>query len=96
MGGLHEIDGCPLYVLNIKDTSPVVHVLTKISKDTISITDVSDNCSYEARPFDMHVGFLFAYCGELSENPHVTITYSNKDSLKCGEIGYDEYFTKKW
>ena len=45
MGGLHEIDGCPLYVLNIKDTSPVVHVLTKISKDTISITDVSDNCS---------------------------------------------------
>ena len=96
MGGLHEIDGCPLYVLNIKDTSPVVHVLTKISKDTISIADVSDNCSYEARPFDMHVGFLFAYCGELSKNPHVTITYSRKDSLRCGEIGYDEYFTKKW
>ena len=44
----------------------------------------------------MHVGFLFAYCGELSKNPHVTITYSRKDSLRCGEIGYDEYFTKKW
>ena len=68
-------DGCPLYVLNVIDTSPAVHVLTKISKDTIAITEVHDNCNYEPRPFDMHVGFLFEYCGELSESPEIELTF---------------------
>jgi hypothetical protein len=104
MGGmLYEKDGvvsrtqggCQLYVLNVYDTSPVIHVLTEISKDTIKITDVHDNCAYEARPFDMHVGFLFEYCGELSESPKIDITFKLNESMKCGTVDYDEYINKK-
>lgn len=87
-------DGCPLYVLNINDTSPAVHVLTKISKDTIAITKVHDNCDYEPRPFDMHVGFLFEYCGELSENPEIELTFLVKETWNCRNIDYDEYIKK--
>ena len=87
-------DGCPLYVLNVIDTSPAVHVLTKISKDTIAITEVHDNCDYEARPFDMHVGFLFEYCGELSENPKIELTFLVKETWNCRNIDYDEYIKK--
>ena len=88
-------DGCPLYVLNIYDSSPVMHVLTKITKDTIAITEIHDNCDYEPRPFDMHVGFLFEYCGELSESPEIVQTFTLKETLKCGELDYDEYINKK-
>ena len=88
-------DGCPLYVLNVIDTSPAVHVLTKISKDTIAITEIHDNCDYEPRPFDMHVGFLFEYCGELSESPKIDITFKLNESMKCGTVDYDEYISKK-
>lgn len=104
MGGiLYEKDGvvsrtqggCQLYVLNVYDTSPVIHVLTEISKDTIKITDVHDNCDYEPRPFNMHVGFLFEYCGELSENPKIDITFKLNESMKCGTVDYDEYISKK-
>ena len=87
-------DGCPLYVLNINDTSPAVHVLTKISKDTIAITEVHDNCNYEPRPFDMHVGFLFEYCGELSESPEIELTFLVKETWNCRNIDYDEYIKK--
>ena len=87
-------DGCPLYVLNVIDTSPAVHVLTKISKDTIAITEVHDNCNYEPRPFDMHVGFLFEYCGELSENPKIELTFLVKETWNCRNIDYDEYIKK--
>ena len=87
-------DGCPLYVLNVIDTSPAVHVLTKISKDTIAITEIHDNCNYEPRPFDMHVGFLFEYCGELSENPKIELTFLVKETWNCRNIDYDEYIKK--
>ena len=87
-------DGCPLYVLNVIDTSPAVHVLTKISKDTIAITEVHDNCNYEPRPFDMHVGFLFEYCGELSESPEIELTFLVKETWNCRNIDYDEYIKK--
>ena len=87
-------DGCPLYILNINDTSPAVHVLTKISKDTIAITEVHDNCNYEPRPFDMHVGFLFEYCGELSESPEIELTFLVKETWNCRNIDYDEYIKK--
>ena len=87
-------DGCPLYVLNVIDTSPAVHVLTKISKDTIAITEVHDNCNYEPRPFDMHVGFLFEYCGALSENPKIELTFLVKETWNCRNIDYDEYIKK--
>ena len=87
-------DGCPLYVLNVIDTSPAVHVLTKISKDSIAITEVHDNCNYEPRPFDMHVGFLFEYCGELSEKPKIELTFLVKETWNCRNIDYDEYIKK--
>ena len=83
-------DGCPLYVLNINDTSPAVHVLTKISNETIAITEVHDNCDYEARPFDIHVGFLFEYCGELSESPKIDLTFLVKETWNCRNIDYGE------
>jgi hypothetical protein len=70
-------------------------VLTKISKDTIAITEVHDNCNYEPRPFDMHVGFLFEYCGELSENPKIELTFLVKGTWNCRNIDYDEYINKK-
>ena len=104
MGGmLYEEDGvvsrtqggCQLYVLNVYDTSPVIHVLTEISKDTIKITNVHDNCDYEPYPFEMHVGFLFEYCGELSESPKIDITFKLNESMKCGTVDYDEYISKK-
>lgn len=88
-------DGCPLYVLNVIDTSPVMHVLTKISKDSIAITEIHDNCDYEPYPFEMHVGFLFEYCGELSESPKIDITFKLNESMKCGTVDYDEYINKK-
>ena len=96
MGGtLHEVDECPLYVLNINDTSPTAHVLTEISKDTIKIVNISDQCDYEARPFEMHVGFLFAYCGELSENFQIATTFMHLDSSRCINFDYNESINKK-
>ena len=83
-------NGCPLYVLNINDTSPAVHVLTKISNEAIAITEVHDNCDYEKRPFDMYVGFLFEYCGELSESPQIDLTFLVKETWNCRNIDYGE------
>ena len=90
-----QTDGCPLYILNTVDTSPAIHVLTSITKDTITIADFYDNCVYEHRPFDMHVGFLFEYCGELSESPEINRTFTLKESMKCGSVEYDEFINKK-
>jgi hypothetical protein len=87
-------DGCPLYVLNIIDTSPAIHVLTSITKDTITIADIHDNCDYECRPFDMHVGFLIAYCGEISESPKIVRTFTLNESMSCGDVEYGEYVKK--
>ena len=87
-------NGCPLYVLNIHDTSPTIHVLTNITKDTIAITDFSDKCDYEPRPFEMHVGYLIAYCGELSENPAIKQTFKQLDTADCSDVTYEEYIKK--
>ena len=97
MGGtLASSDGCPLYVLNINETSPAVHILTKITKDTLTVATFYDNCDYERRPFDMYVGFLFSYCGELSEKPEIVITSTlNEAMTPCGSVDYKEYISKK-
>lgn len=95
-GSLYKIDGCPLYVLNINETSPAVHVLTKISKDTLTVATFYDNCDYERRPFDMYVGFLFSYCGELSEKPEIVIKSTlNEAMTPCGSVEYKEYISQK-
>ncbi|WP_290761656.1 hypothetical protein [Fibrobacter sp. UBA4297] len=95
-GSLHEVDGCPLYVLNINETSPAVHILTKITKDTLTVATFYDNCDYERRPFDMHVGFLFSYCGELSEKLEIVMTNKlNEAMTPCGSEEYKEYISKK-
>ena len=87
-------NNCPLYVLNIHDTSPAIHVLTQITKDTIYIADFSDKCDYEPRPFEMHVGYLIAYCGELSEKPAIEITFKQLDTAGCSDVTYEEYIKK--
>jgi hypothetical protein len=95
-GSLYKIDGCPLYVLNINETSPAVHILTKITKDTLTVATFYDNCDYEHRPFDMYVGFLFSYCGELSEKPEIVMTNKlNEAMTSCGSVDYKEYISKK-
>ena len=95
-GSLHEVDGCPLYVLNINETSPAVHILTKITKDTLTVATFYDNCDYERLPFDMYVGFLFSYCGELSEKPEIVMTSElNEAMTSCGSVDYKEYINKK-
>lgn len=91
----NKIEGCPLYVLNISDTSPAIHILTNITKDTITIVNISDECAYEPRPFDMNVGFLFTYCDELSENPEVVTTQVFDDKMECGTIEYAEYISER-
>lgn len=89
-----KTNSCPLYVLNIRDTSPAIHVLTKISKDNITINDISDNCDYEPRPFEMHVGFLFSYCGELSEAPKIVTTFTVMETMNCSDVKYFECLRK--
>lgn len=97
MGGtLASSDGCPLYILNIRDYSPAVHVLKKITKDTLAVEVFYDGCDYERNPFDLFVGFLFSYCGELSENPKIALTSTLNESMpQCGTIDYKEYVNKK-
>lgn len=90
-----QTDGCPLYILNITDTSPAVHVLTNITKDTITVADIHDNCVYEPSPYEKHVGFLIAYCGELSEDPKIERTFTLKESMACNSAVYDEFINKK-
>jgi len=76
-------------------TSPAIHILTNITKDTITIVNISDECAYEPRPFDMNVGFLFTYCDELSENPEVVTTQVFDDKMECGTIEYAEYISER-
>ena len=97
MGGtLASSDGCPLYILNIRDDSPSVHVLKEITKDTLSVEVFYDGCDYERNPFDLFIGFLFSYCGELSENPKIVLTSTLNESMpQCGSIDYKEYVNKK-
>lgn len=96
-GNIHGVDSCPLYVLNIDETSPAVHILTKISKDTLTVATFYDNCDYARRAFDMYVGFLFSYCGELSEKPEIVMTSElNEAMTSCGSVEYKEYINKKF
>jgi len=84
-------NGCPLYVLNIKEMSPAVHVLTSISNETITIATFYDNCDYEPNPFETHVGFLFAHCGEFSASTEIINTPTLNESMTCGSVKYTEY-----
>lgn len=85
-------DGCSVYVLNVVDTSPAWHVLTNITKDSITIKDISDNCDYEALPFDMHVGFLFTSCDEITDATVPNVIHEFNGSNDCGDASYEEYF----
>ncbi|WP_072827893.1 hypothetical protein [Fibrobacter sp. UWB12] len=90
-----QMEGCQLYILNIEETSPAVHVLSSITKDTITIADFHDKCDYERLPYYLHVGFLFEYCGEFSESPEINRTSTYKETIKCGSVEYDEFINKK-
>ena len=92
---LKNSEGCSLYVLNIKENSPALHILTRIAKDSIFITNIYDNCDYEKLPFDIHVGFLFEFCNELSTAPEIVMTNKYDETMKCGIVTYEEYTNKK-
>ena len=92
---LKNSEGCSLYVLNIKENSPALHILTKIAKDSIYITNIHDKCDYEQLPFDIHVGFLFEFCNELSAAPEIVMTNKIDETMKCGIVTYEEYTNKK-
>lgn len=93
-GTLKSSEGCSLYMLNLNETTPAVHVITQITKDSISLTNIYDNCDYERMPFDRYVGFLFEFCEELSENTKIVKTDIIDASLKCGGTAYKEYVKK--
>lgn len=90
-GTLKSSEGCSLYMLNLNETTPAVHVITQITKDSISLTNIYDNCDYERMPFDRYVGFLFEFCEELSDSTKIVKTDIIDASLKCGGTAYKEY-----
>ena len=93
-GTLKSSEGCSLYMLILDETSPTVHVITQITKDSISLTNIYDNCDYERMPFDRYVGFLFEFCEELSENTKIVKTDIRDSTMKCGGAPYKEYVRK--
>lgn len=87
-------DECALYVLNVSDTSPVWRVLTSISTDSIVVQEIFDKCNYEARPFKVHVGFLFSYCRELGSSTKIVQEGVPNGDAKCSDVSYEEYYKK--
>ena len=83
--------GCALYVLNVYDTSPVWRVLSSISADSLVVQEISDNCDYERRPFDMNVGFLFSSCNELGDGTKIVRASIVKESGDCDNVIYEEF-----
>jgi hypothetical protein len=90
-GTLKASEGCSLYLLNIEESTPAVHVVTKITKDSILLTNVFDNCDYERMPFDRYVGFLFEFCEELSDSTKIVTTEILNADMQCGGGPYKEY-----
>ena len=93
-GSLKSSEGCSLYLLNIEESTPAVHVITEITKDSISLTNIFDNCDYERMPFDRYVGFLFEFCEELSDSTKIVTTEIRNAAMKCGGGSYKEYVRK--
>ena len=93
-GTLKASEGCSLYLLNIDESTPAVHVVTKITKDSILLTNVFDNCDYERMPFDRYVGFLFEFCEELSDSTKIVTTEIHNADKQCGGGPYKEYVRK--
>lgn len=93
-GTLKSSEGCSLYMLNLNETTPAVHVITQITKDSISLTNIYDNCDYERMPFDRYVGFLFEFCEELSDSTKIVTTDIRDSTMKCGGVPYKEYVKK--
>lgn len=87
-------DECALYVLNVSDTSPVWRVLTSISTDSIVVKEIYDKCDYEARPFKVHVGFLFSYCRELGSSTKIVQEGVPNGDANCSDVSYEEYYKK--
>ena len=93
-GTLKASEGCSLYLLNIEESTPAVHVITEITKDSISLTNIFDNCDYERMPFDRYVGFLFEFCEELSDSTKIVTTEIHNADKQCGGGPYKEYVRK--
>ena len=88
-------DGCSIYVLNIKESSPAWHVLTSITSDTLIVENIYDNCDYERSIFDLHVGFLFSFCGELTDQTKIVMNTTPNGSNRCGLVSYEEFYRQR-
>jgi hypothetical protein len=84
--------GCPIYILNIEYTSPAWYILTGITSETITVENIFDNCEYEKLPFDIHVGFLFTYCGELTDQTQIITNHTPNGSNNCNTMDYEEFY----
>ena len=84
--------GCPIYILNIEYTSPAWHILTSITSEAITVENIFDNCEYEKLPFDIHVGFLFTYCGELTDQTQIITNHTSNGSNNCNTMDYEEFY----
>jgi hypothetical protein len=84
--------GCPIYILNIEYTSPAWYILTGITSEAITVENIFDNCEYEKLPFDIHVGFLFTYCGELTDQTQIITNHTPNGSNKCNTMDYEEFY----
>lgn len=90
-GSLKSSEGCSLYLLNMDESSPAVHVITEITKDSIFVVNIMDGCDYEKMPFDRYVGFLFEFCEEFSNAPAIIENDIWNRSMNYGGIEYKEY-----
>ena len=88
-------EGCSVYVLNIKESSPAWHVLTSITSDSLTVENIFDNCDYEQRPFDLYVGFLFSFCGELTDQTKIVMNTTPNGSNQCGLVSYEELYRQR-
>lgn len=86
---------CQLHLLNIEEESTNGFVLTKISKDTLTVVDMEANyCETDKRK--KVFGILFQYCGEFSKSLAIEHqkTSTSQDEA-CKTINYSTEWVSK-
>lgn len=91
---LNDVE-CQLHLLNIEEESTNGFVLTKISKDTLTVVDMEANyCETDKRK--KVFGILFQYCGEFSKSLAIEHqkTSTSQDEA-CKTINYSTEWVSK-
>lgn len=89
---LRDFGTCSAYVLNTYNVEPAGHVVTSITKDSISIVHLNDRCDYGKKPYDTYVGFLFISCDDIPEDTPIVSTNIVVDKIGCLNIKETEWF----